>query len=98
IVLSLVCKSSIQAQCWNHIDTRNNTSTAVREDGSLWAWGRNNYGQVGNGTTTSINIPVNIGTGDIWDLSAAGGAHILAKRSDGTLWGSGWNMYGQLGL
>jgi alpha-tubulin suppressor-like RCC1 family protein len=42
------------------------SSLAIKADGSLWAWGQNNYGQLGNGTsgtTANRNTPVQIGTG-----------------------------------
>ena len=73
-------------------------SIAVKSDGRLWAWGRNNYGQVGDGTTTDSLSPVQIGSDNKWVMVSAGVYHSLGVKSDGTLWAWGGNEYGQLGL
>ncbi|MFA7281196.1 MAG: M12 family metallo-peptidase [Sterolibacterium sp.] len=70
-------------------------SLALKSDGSLWAWGFNDYGQLGDGTQTRRNSPVSIGTG--FSAIAAGYEHNLAIKSDGTLWSWGLNMAGGLG-
>jgi len=64
---------------------------------SLWAWGLNGNGQLGNGTTTDSSIPVQIGTATDWASVAGGSFHAVARKSDGTLWSWGWNILGQLG-
>ena len=72
-------------------------SLAVRADGTLWAWGENTYGQLGDGTTTWRTAPVQVGTDRNWVMVAAGSDHSLALKADGTLWAWGRNYYGQLG-
>lgn len=70
-------------------------SLALKSDGTLWAWGYNHYGQLGDGTNTDRNTPVQIGSG--YAAISAGGAHTLALKVDGTLWAWGDNAGGQLG-
>ncbi|TRZ70285.1 MAG: hypothetical protein D4S02_00725 [Rhodocyclaceae bacterium] len=70
---------------------------AVKSDGSLWAWGDNTQGQLGDGSTTAALSPKQIGTATGYLLLAAGYYHSLAIKSDGTLWAWGKNDHGQLG-
>lgn len=69
--------------------------------GTLWSWGDNTYGQLGDGTTTSHLTPAQIGTFSDWVYVAAGQRHSIGLRSSNgvtTLWAWGDNTYGQLGL
>lgn len=62
-----------------------------------WAWGRNEYGELGNGTNTSASTPVQV-TGFSTVAAIAGGtAHSLAVDGNGNAWAWGSNSYGQLG-
>jgi len=70
---------------------------AIKTDGSLWCWGKNNYGQLGIGNTTSKNTPTRVGTDNNWQSVFAGGSHTCAIKTDGSLWCWGRNTYGQLG-
>ncbi len=72
-------------------------SLALKEDGTVWAWGGNNYGQLGNGTTTDQSSPVRVGALTNIVAIAAGSWHSLALRSDGTVWAWGANWHGELG-
>ena len=72
-------------------------SVVIKPDGTLWAWGSNWTGQLGDGTTTNRHSPVRIGTASNWSSVSAGGSHILGIRTDGTLWAWGNNDYAQLG-
>ena len=73
---------------WEH-------NLAVKADGSLWAWGSNKYGQLGDGTASDRHIPVKIMDGVV--SVSAGGNHSLAIKADGSLWAWGWNLSAQLG-
>lgn len=68
---------------------------AVLEDGTLWAWGRNDGGQLGDGTRTDRYEPVKIM--DDASQVAAGMNFSMAIKTDGSLWAWGTNTYGQLG-
>ncbi len=72
-------------------------SVALREDGTVVAWGDNNLGQLGDGTNTPRLRPVPVpGVSEVTAISA-GHAHVLALRRDGSVMAWGWNGLGQLG-
>ncbi len=71
---------------------------ALKSDGTMWAWGANFSGQLGDGTTTDRSDPVRVnGLEGAVSLAAGGGGNSLAARSDGTVWAWGGNYFGQLG-
>jgi alpha-tubulin suppressor-like RCC1 family protein len=73
-------------------------SLALKTDGTVWAWGQNWYGQLGDGTTSNdMNTPIQVSGLTGVTLIAAGGSHSVAVKSDGTVWSWGRNDYGQLG-
>ena len=65
--------------------------------GTLWSYGNNQYGQLGDGTNTNASAATQIGNASDWILIAAGNNHSLAIKSNGTLWAWGRNANGQLG-
>ncbi len=71
---------------------------AIANDGTLWAWGKNEAGQLGDGTTTNRDIPVQVGTDRNWKQVRAGEYHSLGVKTNGTLWAWGDNRHGALGL
>jgi hypothetical protein len=83
------------AVSWHH-------NLAIKSDGTLWGWGENVYGKLGDGTSGRANsqrtTPVASAPGNDWKQVAAGGSHSLALKKDGTLWGWGNNWAGQLGI
>jgi alpha-tubulin suppressor-like RCC1 family protein len=72
-------------------------SLALMADGSVWAWGSNGMGQLGNGNTTNSNRPVKVFGLTSVTAVAAGSQHSLAVTSDGSVYGWGENARGQLG-
>jgi alpha-tubulin suppressor-like RCC1 family protein len=75
---------------WDH-------TLAIKSDGTLWAWGLNGVGQLGDGTSITRYTPVQIGTDNTWISVTAGYVHTIALKSSGTLWAWGQNSIGQLG-
>jgi alpha-tubulin suppressor-like RCC1 family protein len=76
------------------------STAAVKTTGTLWAWGRNDFGQLGQNTASGlvfVSSPVQIGALTNWAQVAAGGGHTLCVKTDGTLWAWGRNDSGQLG-
>ncbi|HEY6009435.1 MAG TPA: hypothetical protein VIU40_14005, partial [Geobacteraceae bacterium] len=73
-------------------------SLVLKEDGTVWAWGNNLFGQLGDGTTTNRSAPVRVvGLSGVISV-AAGYEHSLALTDDGTVWAWGKNWFGQLGV
>jgi alpha-tubulin suppressor-like RCC1 family protein len=75
---------------WNH-------TVGIKSDGTLWAWGYNNRGQLGLGDTLVKKTPTQVGS-STWNAVSAGQFHTVGIKSDGTLWAWGYNTNGQLGL
>jgi len=73
-------------------------SVALKTDGTLWNWGRNNAGQLGDNSTTLRSSPVQVGSLTMWSAIAPGELHTVALKTDGTLWAWGDNAQGKLGL
>jgi alpha-tubulin suppressor-like RCC1 family protein len=72
-------------------------SLALAADGTVWAWGENGRGQLGDGSTINRSSPVPVtGMRDVVAL-AAGGQSSYAVKRDGTLWAWGLNQLGSLG-
>lgn len=78
-------------------------SVFLKGDGTLWAWGQNNKGQLGDGTDDRRLTPVQVkgpgGKGTLQGIVAvaAGSLHTVAVKNDGTVWAWGYNDDGQLG-
>ena len=70
-------------------------------NGSVYTVGRNDFGQLGNGTTANLTVPAKVVTGpgpaNIVTLLAAGRAHTAMVKNTGTMWTWGDNSFGQLG-
>ncbi len=74
-----------------------NHTLALKNDGTVWAWGLNTSGQLGDGTITNKSTPVQVKSLSGITAIAVGPNHSLALKSDGTVWSWGSNASGQLG-
>ena len=75
---------------WEH-------TIALKSDGTVWTWGDNNNGELGDGTTTDRHTPAQVG-GLTGVVAVAGEARsTTALKSDGTVWAWGLNEFGELG-
>jgi hypothetical protein len=72
-------------------------SVALKQNGTVWAWGSNTYGQLGDGSGADSLTPVVVAGTDGVISVAAGQYHTLALKPDGTVWAWGNNQFGQLG-
>ncbi|MFN9914375.1 MAG: RCC1 domain-containing protein, partial [Pirellulaceae bacterium] len=83
---------------WTDVSCGYQYGLAVRQDGTLWAWGRtDNNGSLGDGTNNYSASPIQIGTDTSWSKVYAGELHSMAIKTNGTLWAWGSNVYGYLG-
>lgn len=82
---------------WKEVETGSEYGLAIKNNGTLWGWGANYYGMLGDGTGTTRNLPVQIGTDTNWSKISAGTVNTLAIKNDGTLWAWGRNNEGQIG-
>lgn len=83
---------------WQSISTGNGGhSLAIKNDGTLWTWGKNQAGQLGNGARVDLLIPTQLSTDTNWKFIAAGGTHTLALKTGDELWGWGNDVNGQMG-
>jgi alpha-tubulin suppressor-like RCC1 family protein len=82
---------------WVNMSAGDFHTLALRSDGSLWGWGLNQNGQIGDKTVFDKLAPIQVGTDKKWTVVSAGKAHSVGVKSDGTLWAWGRNFDGQLG-
>ena len=82
---------------WISAGATNDSVSAIKSDGTLWSWGQNTYGQLGDGTTVAKCTPTQESTlSTNWCALSYGGISISAIKTDGSLWSWGRNLYGQL--
>jgi hypothetical protein len=75
-------------------------AVAIKTDKSLWTWGNNDDGQLGNNSTVGSSTPIKVLTGtapETWQYVSAGCSHTIGLKTDGTLWAWGNNDIGQIG-
>jgi alpha-tubulin suppressor-like RCC1 family protein len=83
---------------WKQVSAGENYVTSIKTDGTLWLWGQNNRGQLGDNSIINRSSPVQtVSGGATWKQVSAGYSHTAAIKTDGTLWIWGGNLSGQLG-
>jgi alpha-tubulin suppressor-like RCC1 family protein len=83
---------------WSKVSSSEHAASAIKTDGTLWSWGRNNQGKLGLGDTTNVSSPVQVGALTTWLTVAAGYTNRAAIKTDGTMWAWGNGGDGRLGL
>jgi len=84
---------------WASMSNTSNPQTGgVKTDGTLWAWGINTVGQLGQNDLVPRSSPTQVGSLATWSNTVVGNSGQLAVKTDGTLWSWGFNLFGQLGL
>ena len=93
----------IPGTTWSNVDSQayGRGFLATRTDGTLWSWGRNDHGQLGQNeqgsSNTSRSSPTQIGSGTDWSTEVSHARESFAIKTDGTLWTWGDNGEGSLG-
>ena len=70
---------------------------AIKTDGSMWTWGNNAKGQLGQNNTTTYSSPKQI-PGTTWNIISSSYEGCYGIKTDGTLWSWGYNLYGAMGI
>jgi len=85
---------------WNGVtgSSISKTRLVIKDDATLWGWGLNTSGQLGNGAKSDISSPVQIGSLTTWISASTGYTHSGGVTSDGKLWMTGDNTFGKLGI
>ena len=81
---------------WSQVSCGQRAVAAVKTDGTIWSWGDNGYGQLGDDSSTAKSSPVQVIGGTNWSSVSASSMGNLAIKKDGTLWGWGRNNSGEL--
>jgi alpha-tubulin suppressor-like RCC1 family protein len=81
---------------WKELRAGGNFTCGLQGNGTVWCWGGNDYGQLGDGTLTARSEPTRL-PGTIWERFAMGHSHVCATKTDDGVWCWGRNHEGQLG-
>jgi len=83
---------------WKQVACVFSHTAAIKTDGTLWLWGYNGSGQLGDNTIVNKSSPIQtVAGGTNWKQVACGDSHTAAIKTDGTIWTWGFNNSGQLG-
>lgn len=84
-------------QTWKTVSLGTRYGCAIRSDDTLWCWGNNTTGQIGNGGTGQQNTPVQVSGGGTWKAVSTGEGTACGIKSDDTAWCWGRRDYGAIG-
>ncbi len=85
------------SQCYTNFSGGEAHFVSKKTDGTLWGWGWGDWGQLGTANYYEF-IPIQIGTGNDWQVIKSGRLSTFAIKNNGTLWGTGSNSQGSLGI
>lgn len=97
LLIAILFTFITNAQCYRLVASGNYHVLALKSDNTLWGWGANYNGELGDGTYQIRPTISQIGTASNWLTIATGSGHTIAIKTDGTLWSWGDNSAGQLG-
>ncbi|RDV37885.1 hypothetical protein DV096_12305 [Bradymonadaceae bacterium TMQ3] len=80
-----------QAPTWTQVATGAEHSCGILDDGTLWCWGNNGSGRLGDGSSTQRSQPTRVAGDGVWTQVSAGGQHTCGIKEDGSLWCWGLN-------
>jgi hypothetical protein len=84
-------------QVFDSLAMGDNHTCGLTSAGGAWCWGKNDHGQLGDGTTTDRAAPVQVQGGHTFVQIAAGWDHTCGRTAAGELWCWGYGSYGQMG-
>lgn len=95
---SVPVQTFTQGNNWKSVSAGALFTAAIKTDGTLWTWGCNGGGRLGDNTIISKSVPIQtVSAGTNWMKTALGGNHAAGIKTDGTLWVWGCGVFGQLG-
>ena len=98
LLIAFLVSIKSYSQCWQNISTGDNHILAVKNDGTLWAWGSNNYGKCGPSFQNYTNTPTQVGSENNWLKASPAIYHSMAIKTNGDLYGWGQNISGNIGI
>lgn len=102
LAMGLAAVSTInaaEAPVWKAVSAGDNSTYAIKADGTLWAWGDNEEGQLGVGSAAKFSTkPLQVGTDNTWKAVYGARGAMFAIKEDGTLWTAGSNEKSMSGV